>query len=204
MTGNRYAIVGGGIIGAAVAHRLTQVEPDAEVTLLEKETELAGHQTGHNSGVVHAGLYYTPGSLKARLCRRGVGLLREFCLEQGLAYVECGKVLVAIDDVERRRLADIEDRARRNGVPGIRAISAGELRELEPHVRGVAGLHSPSTAIVDFAEVTRALAARATANGAAVRCGVRVTGLRDRAGEVVVSSEQGEEAFDHVIVCAGL
>lgn len=204
MTGNRYAIVGGGIIGAAVARRLTQVEPDAEVTLLEKETELAGHQTGHNSGVVHAGLYYTPGSLKARLCRRGVGLLREFCLEQGLAYVECGKILVAIDDVERRRLTDIEDRARRNGVPGIRAITADELQDLEPHVRGVAGLHSPSTAIVDYAEVTRALAAQATAHGATVRRGVRVTGLRERAGEVVVSSEQGEEAFGHVIVCAGL
>jgi L-2-hydroxyglutarate oxidase LhgO len=196
--------VGGGILGAAVARRLTQVEPDAEVTLLEKETELARHQTGHNSGVVHAGLYYTPGSLKARLCRRGVGLLREFCLEQGLPYVECGKVLVAIDDVERRRLGNIEDRARRNGVPGIRAITADELRDLEPHVRGVAGLHSPSTAIVDYAEVTRALAAQAAAHGATVRRGVRVTGLHERAGEVVVRSEQAEEAFDHVVVCAGL
>jgi (S)-2-hydroxyglutarate dehydrogenase len=200
----RYAIVGGGIIGAAVARRLSQVEPGAAVTLLEKEHELARHQTGHNSGVVHAGLYYQPGSLKARLCRRGVGLLKEFCLDRGLAYDECGKVLVALDEVERSRLTDIEERARRNGVPGIRAIDAGELREIEPHVRGVAGLHSPTTAIVDYAAVTRELAADAATGGVTVRRGVRVTGLTERSGEVVVTSNDGEESFDHVITCAGL
>lgn len=200
----RYAIVGGGIIGAAVARRLNQVEPGAAVTLLEKEDELARHQTGHNSGVVHAGLYYQPGSLKARLCRRGVGLLKEFCLDRGLVYDECGKVLVALDEVERSRLTDIEERARRNGVPGIRAIDAGELREIEPHVRGVAGLHSPTTAIVDFAAVTRSLAADAATGGVTVRRGVRVTGLTERSGEVVVTSNDGEESFDHVITCTGL
>jgi L-2-hydroxyglutarate oxidase LhgO len=200
----RYAIVGGGIIGAAVARRLNQVEPGAAVTLLEKEDELARHQTGHNSGVVHAGLYYQPGSLKARLCRRGVGLLKEFCLDRGLVYDECGKVLVALDEVERSRLTDIEERARRNGVPGIRAIDAGELREIEPHVRGVAGLHSPTTAIVDFAAVTRSLAADAATGGVIVRRGVRVTGLTERSGEVVVTSNDGEESFDHVITCTGL
>lgn len=200
----RYAIVGGGIIGAAVARRLNQVEPGAAVTLLEKEDELARHQTGHNSGVVHAGLYYQPGSLKARLCRRGVGLLKEFCLDRGLVYDECGKVLVALDEVERSRLTDIEERARRNGVPGIRAIDAGELREIEPHVRGVAGLHSPTTAIVDFAAVTRSLAADAATGGVIVRRGVRVTGLTERSGEVVLTSNDGEESFDHVITCTGL
>jgi L-2-hydroxyglutarate oxidase len=194
MTRTRYAIVGGGIIGAAVARRLTQVEPDATVTLLEKEDELARHQTGHNSGVVHAGLYYPPGSLKAVLCRRGVGLLKEFCLERGLAYNECGKVLVALDEVERSRLADIEARARSNGVPGIRVLDAAELREIEPHVRGVAGLHSPTTAIVDFAAVTRELAADAAAAGASVRRGARITGLTERSGEVLLTGTHGEDA----------
>ena len=204
MTGTRYAVVGGGILGAATARRLLQVEPGAAVTVLEKESELARHQTGRNSGVVHAGLYYQPASLKARLCRRGVGLLKEFCGEHGLTYDECGKVLVALDDVERTRLADIEDRARQNGVPGIRQLTAGELREIEPHVQGVAGLHSPSTAIVDFGSITRALAADAEKAGATVRRSVRVTGLAERGDEVVVSSTAGEEAFDHVVICAGL
>ena len=197
-------MVGGGIIGTAVARRLTEVLPDASVTVLEKEHELAAHQTGHNSGVVHAGLYYEPGSLKARLCRRGMTLLKEFCAERGLPYDECGKVLVALDDVERGRLDAIEDRARRNGVPDVRRLTADELREVEPHVRGVAGLHSPSTAITDFAAVTRALAADAETAGATVRLGVRVTGLAAKADEVVVTGDGVDEAFDHVIVCAGL
>jgi (S)-2-hydroxyglutarate dehydrogenase len=204
MTGTRYAVVGGGILGAATARRLLQVEPGAAVTVLEKESELARHQSGRNSGVVHAGLYYQPGSLKARLCRRGVGLLKEFCGEHGLTYDECGKVLVALDEVERTRLADIEDRARQNGVPGIRQLTAGELREIEPHVQGVAGLHSPSTAIVDFGSITRALAADAEKAGATVRRSVRVTGIAERGDEVVVTSTDGEEAFDHVVICAGL
>jgi len=197
-------VVGGGIIGTAVARRLTEVLPDASVTVLEKEHELAAHQTGHNSGVVHAGLYYEPGSLKARLCRRGMTLLKEFCAERGLPYDECGKVLVALDDVERGRLDAIEDRARRNGVPDVRRLTADELREVEPHVRGVAGLHSPSTAITDFAAVTRALAADAVAAGASVRYGMRVTGLTTSAGEVVVTGNDFGEAFEHVVVCAGL
>ena len=204
VTGTRYAVVGGGILGAATARRLTAVEPDARVTVFEKETELARHQTGRNSGVVHAGLYYQPGSLKARLCRRGVGLLKEFCAEHDLVYDECGKVLVALDDTERARLADIETKARANGVPGIRQLTAGQLREIEPHVQGVAGLHSPTTAIVDFGSVTRAMAADAEKAGATVRRGVRVTGLSERGSEVVVRSSDGEEAFDHVVVCAGL
>jgi L-2-hydroxyglutarate oxidase len=205
MSVQRYAVVGGGILGAAVARRLLQVRPDAEVTLLEKESRLAAHQTGRNSGVVHAGLYYQPGSLKARLCRRGVGMLREFCHEQGLAYDECGKVLVALDETERARLHAIADRAEANGVPGIRHLDQGELREVEPHVRGVAGLHSPTTAIVDFVAVTRRLAADAEQRGAVVRTGFEVTGLREVGNEVVVTGCRGEQAaYDDVVVCAGL
>ena len=112
------------------------VDPDASVTVWEKEDRLAAHQTGRNSGVVHAGLYYQPGSLKATLCRRGVGMLREFCEEHAIAYDECGKVLVALDEVEEGRLGAIEEKAPANGVPGVRRISGDELREIEPHVRG--------------------------------------------------------------------
>lgn len=195
-------------MGAAVAHRLLEVDEDAEVTILEKEQALAAHQTGRNSGVVHAGLYYTPGSLKARLCRRGVGMLRDFCAEHSIAYREIGKVLVALDAEEAARLDAIADRARANGVPGVRRLDAAGLREIEQHVRGVAGLHSPTTAIVDFPAVTRRLAELVVRRGGRVRLGTEVTGLRETAtGVVVRTSTGGEEAaeeFDHVVLCAGL
>ena len=154
MTG-RVAVIGCGILGAAIAREILQRQPDADVTVIEKEDRIASHQTGRNSGVVHAGLYYQPGSAKALLCRRGVSLLEAFCEERGIRRIACGKVLVALDDVERGRLDDIEARALANGVPGVRIIGAAELRELEPHVRGVAALHPPSTSIVNFTEVTR-------------------------------------------------
>jgi (S)-2-hydroxyglutarate dehydrogenase len=201
----RYAVVGGGIIGTAVARRLLAQQPDAEVTVLEKEDRLAAHQTGRNSGVVHAGLYYEPGSLKATLCRRGVALLREFCAEHGLPYDEVGKVLVALDGAEEQRLGAIAERARANGVPGVRVIDRGELRELEPHVAGIAALHSPTTAIVDYVAVTERLAADARAAGADIRTGFEVAGLRSVGGGVVVTSTAGEEvAVDRVVLCAGL
>ncbi len=201
----RCAVVGGGILGAAVARRLQQAHDGAQVTVLEKESALAQHQTGRNSGVVHAGLYYPPGSLKAVLCRRGVGLLRDYCAEHAIAYEQCGKVLVALDADEDRRLDAIEERARANGVPGIRRIGPDGLAELEPHVRGIGALHSPSTAIVDFPAVTRALAAEVEDAGGTVRTGVEVTGLDERGGEVVVSGADGPVGgFDLVVVCAGL
>ena len=204
----RCAVVGGGILGAAVAHRLVTTGLADEVTLLEKEDALARHQTGRNSGVVHAGLYYTPGSLKATLCRSGVGLLREFCAEHRIAYDEIGKVLVALDATEAERLTGIEERARANGVPGVRRIDAAELREIEPHVRGVAGLHSPTTAIVDFPQVTRVLARLVVEGGGTVRLGTEVTGLRETASGVAVRSRardgEREETYDHVVICAGL
>jgi L-2-hydroxyglutarate oxidase len=209
MAGKRYAVVGGGIIGAAVVRRLLELRPDAEVTLLEKEDRLAAHQTGRNSGVVHAGLYYQPGSLKALLCRRGVGLLKDFCAEKGIAYDEIGKVLVALDAEEEQRLDAIAERARANGVPGIRLIDRAELQALEPHVTGIAGLHSPTTAIVDYTAITRALAADAEARGATVRTGFTVAGLQHTTGtadeEVVVREASGEElVVDEVVLCAGL
>ncbi|MDQ2635982.1 MAG: L-2-hydroxyglutarate oxidase [Actinomycetota bacterium] len=208
MTGSRIAVVGGGIVGVAVAREILRRQPDSVVTLFEKEDRLAAHQTGHNSGVVHAGLYYQPGSHKALLCRRGVGLLEEFCAERDIRRISCGKVLVALDDAERARLDDIASRARANGVPGVRIIGAEELRELEPHVRGVAALHSPSTSIVDFAEVTKALAADVVAGGAQILLGHRVVGMQTVRDEVIITARCGETvrdgAFDRVVVCGGL
>ncbi|MDT5101656.1 MAG: (S)-2-hydroxyglutarate dehydrogenase [Mycobacterium sp.] len=205
---DRIAVVGGGILGVAVAREILRRDPDADVTLFEKEDRLASHQTGRNSGVVHAGLYYEPGSNKAVLCRRGVGLLEEFCERHGIRRIACGKVLVALDDVERARLDNIRERALANGVPGVRIIGPDELRELEPHVRGVAALHSPSTSIVNFAEVTQALAADATADGAKILLGHEVVGLRTSNTEVVVTargaSGSTETVFDRIVVCGGL
>ena len=205
---DRVAVVGGGILGVAVAREILLRRPDTEVTVFEKEDRLASHQTGRNSGVVHAGLYYEPGSNKALLCRRGVGLLEEFCEQRGILRITCGKVLVALDEAERARLDNIEERARANGVPGVRIIGSDELRELEPHVRGVAALHSPSTSIVDFAEVTRALAADAVAGGAEILLGHEVVGLQPSRTEVIVTarsaSGSAQFAFDQIVVCGGL
>ncbi|OBK71093.1 L-2-hydroxyglutarate oxidase [Mycobacterium sp. 1274761.0] len=205
---DRVAVVGGGILGVAIARQIIKTHPGASVTLFEKEDRLAAHQTGRNSGVVHAGLYYEPGSHKAVLCRRGVGLLEQFCAERGLRRIACGKVLVALDDVERARLDNIEKRALANGVPGVRVIGPDELRELEPHVRGVAALHSPATSIVNFAEVTQALAADAVADGAKVLLGHKVVGLRTSSNEVVVTARGAsgsvDEVFDRLVVCGGL
>lgn len=205
MSPTSYVVVGGGILGVATARRILQLRPGAEVTVLEKEAALAAHQTGHNSGVVHAGLYYEPGSLKARLCRRGVRLLQEFCTDHDVAYDECGKVLVALDDVERSRLAAILDKATANGVPDVREIGADELREIEPHVTGVAGLHSPHTAIVDYAAVTRAMAQDITAAGGTVHTSFEVTGIRRDGERTVVTGADGREVrAEQVVLCAGL
>jgi L-2-hydroxyglutarate oxidase LhgO len=197
-------VVGGGILGLAVARRLLELRPGTAVTVLDKEDRVAAHQTGHNSGVAHAGLYYAPGSLKARLCRRGMGLLKDFCAERGLPYDECGKVVVARTDAEVAPLREIERRAAENGVPGLRWLDANGLREIEPHAAGVAALHSPHTAIVDFPAVARAFAEEVSAAGGAVRLGREVTAIR-RAGERVrVVTPQEELEFDRLVICAGL
>lgn len=198
----RAAVVGGGIIGAATARELAM--RGADVTLFEKEPRLAAHQTGRNSGVVHAGLYYPPGSLKARLCRRGVHLLAEFTAARGLPYDECGKIVVALDASELARLDAIHERAVANGVPGIRRIGPEEIADIEPHARGIAALHSPHTAIVDYGAVTTVLAADVTASGGTVRLATPVTAIRPRGDEVLVGTGTGTDGFDLVITCAGL
>jgi (S)-2-hydroxyglutarate dehydrogenase len=204
MTTIRVGIVGGGIVGVALARRVAGLGRDVAVTVLEKEPELARHQTGRNSGVVHAGLYYTPGSLKARLCRRGVELLSEFCAASGLTYDRCGKVVVALDQTELGRLETIGERAAANGVPGVRMIGRDELRELEPHVEGIAALHSPSTAVVDFGAVTRRLAADAAALGAGIRTGVTVRAIRQDGAGVEVDAGPDRLRFDQLVICGGL
>lgn len=201
----RVVIVGGGILGLAAGRLLALERPDVEVVLLEKEPLLAQHQTGRNSGVVHAGLYYEPGSLKARLCRRGGELLRAFCLEHELPFDECGKVLVATQEGELPRLERILERARANGVAETRLIDATELRTLEPHTVGIAALHSPTTAIVDYTAVCGALAGEMRTRGAVIRAGTPVRRVRAEEGEPCVELADGsEERADRVLVCAGL
>src|SRR5437868_1474269 len=173
----RYVVVGGGIVGLATAHQLVRDFPDATVTVVEKERTWGAHQTSHNSGVIHAGIYYAPGSLKARLCVEGARDLYELCDRRGVPYERCGKLIVAVDESELSRLDELERRGRENAVPGLRRLGAEELRELEPHVRGVAGLHSPATGVVDFAEVARALAADLEEQGARLVTGCAVESL---------------------------
>ncbi|UOY02568.1 L-2-hydroxyglutarate oxidase [Blastococcus sp. PRF04-17] len=200
----RIGIVGAGIVGLAVARSLAQLRPDARVTVVDKEDEVAAHQTGHNSGVVHAGLYYPPGSLKAELCTRGRLLLREFCAQHGLAYDECGKLVVARRDDELPALREIERRATANGVPGLRRLTSGELTEIEPAATGSAALHSPRTAVVDFSAVARALARDLREGGHEILLGFRMTRLRRQGGGVVVRAAERELGVDRLVVCAGL
>ena len=197
--------MGAGIVGLAVARRLGEVVPEAKVTVLDKENRVGAHQTGHNSGVAHAGVYYTPGSLKARLCRRGIQLLQPYCAERGIAYDECGKLIVALNGPELDRLDEIERRGHANGVPDLQRLDRQAIRDVEPFVDGVSALHSPHTAIVDFSAVTLAYAADVSSRGGVVRLGFEVTGISCRAGEIRVTSGSGEElAFDRLVVCGGL
>ena len=197
----RIAVLGGGILGLATARLLSTSRPDAEVVVLEKEAALARHQTGHNSGVVHAGLYYAPGSLKARLCTRGRVLMKAFCAEKGVAYDECGKVVVATRPEEVGALHRLHERAVTNGVPGLRWLGAAELTEVEPHVAGVAGLHSPHTATVDFVAVANAMADDVRAAGGEILLETPVQSIT-RAGST--ARVNGEHELDLLVLCAGL
>ncbi len=200
----RAAIIGGGIVGLAVATEMMASSDRVHVTVFEKESGVARHQTGHNSGVVHAGLYYEPGSLKATLCRRGVELLRDYTARKRLPYNECGKIVVAQSDDDVVRLGAIRERANANGVPGIRLLQRHEIQTVEPHAQGISALHSPTTAIVDYPAVAEALAGDVIEQGGAVRLNQRVTGITTRGQEVVLSTPASTDAFDLVIACAGL
>ena len=200
----RIGIIGGGIVGIALARSLAR-SGAGEVTVLEKEARLAQHQTGNNSGVVHAGLYYKPGSLKATLCAAGRISIREFCEEKGLPYREVGKLVVAVDETELSALAEIERRSIENGVPDLARIDDVErLGEIEPHVAGVAAVHSPHTAAVDYAAITDAMAQDVRAAGGRILLHSEVTGMRLENGKVRVITPLGEHLFDRVVACAGL
>jgi 2-hydroxyglutarate dehydrogenase len=197
------AIVGGGILGLALARELTRRHPRLSVCVLEREAELGRHQTGHNSGVIHAGIYYEPGSLKAQLCVAGARELYAYCAEREIPYARCGKLIVATDRSELGRLEELERRGRANAVSGLRRLDEAGIRELEPHARGIAGLHSPATGIVDFAAVARAYAHDAEGAGALLARGCGVRGVSVRARSLRLEHARGATEAGHAIFCAG-
>jgi L-2-hydroxyglutarate oxidase len=200
------AVVGAGIVGLAVAREALLRRPGRRVTVLEAEDRVGPHQTGHNSGVIHAGIYYAPGSLKARLCVAGARELYELCDARGVPAERCGKVIVATERRELPGLDELERRGRANGVPGLRRIGPSELAELEPHVRGLAALHSPATGIVDFGAVARALADDVHAGGGVVATGARVEGVvrTGSVGPLTLRLAGGAEVHARrAVFCAG-
>jgi L-2-hydroxyglutarate oxidase len=204
MSADRIAVVGGGIVGLAVARQLLSTRPGIGITVFEKEPEIAQHQTGHNSGVVHAGLYYEPGSLKVELCRRGRAMLLEYCAEKEIIYRTLGKVVVATEFAEVPRLRAIFDKAVANQVPGVRLIGPDELAEIEPSIRGVAAIHSPTSAVTDFVAVARALADDVRLTGGEIRLSTAVNRLDNLTDGVRVETAAGAETYTSVVACAGL
>ena len=199
MRATRYVVVGAGIVGLAVAHRLLLDRPHATVTVLEKENRVGGHQTGHNSGVIHSGVYYRPGSLRANLCVAGARSMVEFCREHGIPVEVTGKLIAATSEAELPRLQTLAQRAEANGVPA-RLVDPAAARELEPHVACLAGLHITSTGITDYGAVCEVLAKLIVDRGGEVRTGVRVTSI----GADRVHTTAGEVPMDTLVNCAGL
>lgn len=197
------AIIGGGIVGLATAYRLSEQFPDQSVVVLEKEDRVAAHQTGRNSGVVHSGVFYTPGSLKAENCREGKRALVEFCEREGVDVDMCGKVVVAADESEVPELERIQEKGRQNQVEA-RRIGPEELHEIEPHARGVAALHVPGAGIVDYTGMAEALARCIIEHGYDVKTGAAVTDLRVASDGVTVATTAGDVKARHVVNCAGL
>lgn len=196
-------VIGGGIVGLATAYRYSERFPDATVTVLEKESAVAQHQTGHNSGVLHSGIYYKPGSLKAINCREGKKAMEAFCVQEGIPFDLCGKVIVAVDDSDLPALEKIHERGKANGVLCER-IGVERLAELEPHAKGVAALHVPEAGIVDYGAVCIRLAEKVGEAGGRVATGARVTAIRQTGTEVVVTTTAGEFTADRAVNCAGL
>jgi L-2-hydroxyglutarate oxidase LhgO len=197
-------VVGGGILGLAVARELLMNHPQIRLSVLEKEDALARHQTGHNSGVIHSGIYYAPGSLKAQLCVEGNRLLYEFCDRKQIPYERCGKLIVATTQSEVPRLEELYRRGRENGVAGLRRVDGRAIVELEPHVRGVEGLHAPNTGIVDFRRVALALARDVEELGGTIHTGAEVTDIHHASAPNVVVTTRGEFPAKAVVTCAGL
>jgi L-2-hydroxyglutarate oxidase len=204
MSHKRVIIIGGGIVGLATACKLSRRCPSAHVAVLEKEDRVCAHQSGHNSGVLHAGLYYKPGSLKARLAVSGVREMVEFCRQRSVPHEICGKLVVAADESEVPRLRSLHQRGTQNGLEGLRFLNAGQMREIEPHVGGVAALHVPQEGIVDYARVCEAMRTEIETRGGAVLLGAKVTSLELKNGEWRIRTSAGDQAADFLINCAGL
>ena len=197
-------LIGGGIIGLASAAELLRRSPDSSVLVLEKENRVGAHQSSHNSGVIHSGLYYRPGSLKAKMCLEGAVAMRKFCAAQGLPLQVCGKVVVATSEAEVPALHELERRGTANGVPNLTLLSSNQLREYEPHAAGVAALRVPGTAITDYSKVTERLAEQVCAASGKILTGAKVIGIRERGGETVVETQRGDFSAQRLINCAGL
>jgi (S)-2-hydroxyglutarate dehydrogenase len=204
VTGYDVAVVGAGIIGLATAREILARRPGTSLVVLEKEGSVGAHQTGHNSGVIHSGLYYRPGSLKARLCVAGAVVMYEFCAEHDIAVERCGKVVVATDPGELRELDHLHQRGIANGVPGLARIGPDQLRDLEPHAAGVQALWSPDTGIVDFRQVAHAMAEDVRRRAGTVVTGVEVTGLVVDRNSTVVQTTGGDFSTSRLLTCAGL
>jgi L-2-hydroxyglutarate oxidase len=199
----RYVVIGGGIVGLATAHRLALDHPDATVTVVEKEATWGAHQTGHNSGVIHAGVYYKPGSLKATLCKAGSASMVRFCEDNGIPVNVCGKLIVATDVSELPRLHALFERSTANGLP-VRLVGPAEAKDLEPEVACVEGMHVASTGIVDYGRVCVVLSELLEKAGARLLTGTRVTGIVSKERELVVETTGGAIVADALVNCAGL
>ncbi len=197
-------VIGGGIVGLSTAMEATRRFPGMRLAVLEKEDGVARHQSGHNSGVIHSGIYYKPGSLKARLCVEGAAAMVEFCRRHSIAYEICGKVIVATEEAELPRLEELQRRGVANGLQGVRKVGPEQLRELEPHSAGLCGLHVPGTGITDYAAVCRKYAEITADNGGQLFTSAKVTGLIRRGGETIIETTRGSFAAAYVINCAGL
>jgi (S)-2-hydroxyglutarate dehydrogenase len=197
-------VIGAGIVGLSTALHLTRSFPRLKLLVLEKESRVAAHQSGHNSGVIHSGIYYEPGSMKARLCVEGAAAMVEFCREHGLAHEVCGKVIVAMNDEEIPRLQALYERGQANGLTSLRMLDRDELCEIEPHCGGIRGLHVPSTGITDYAAVSEKYSALVAAKGGTVTTNAEVTKLIQRTGECAVETGRGSFVTRYVINCAGL
>ena len=197
-------VIGGGIVGLSVARETATRFPHLSVAVLEKEQRVGTHQSGHNSGVIHSGVYYKPGSVKARTCVEGAGAMVEFCREHGVPFEICGKVIVAATEDELPRLNELLERGRRNGVSGLRMLGPDELREIEPHCVGVAALHVPGTGITDYALVSEKYAELLRAKGGSVETSTKVIGIRQNGDTTVLETTRGERIGRYVVNCAGL
>jgi (S)-2-hydroxyglutarate dehydrogenase len=198
------AVIGAGIVGLATANQLLERRPGLQVTVLDKEMTAGRHQTGHNSGVIHRGIYYRPGSLKADLCVRGAAELESFCEAHDIPVMRCGKLIVAVSEREVAGLEELHARGLANGVSGLEMVGPERLREIEPHAIGLRGLHSPTTAIVDFGRVAAALHGELLARGGEVRLESEVRGISEGAAELVLHTVAGDLVADRVVACAGL